>query len=164
MAGTICLYRLDTTGQTESNAPEKIEFDGNASAPDSRSHIENYNVTMTLVTQENPVPDTNNPSGLQDTGLAVVQYEIVGFFNSTSSTAGAIALFRDWLREEKTNTSLPFGRFGIRNDRRAEFDVVSSATKGLILEHFEITEEYEYIGRTEFTARLRYNGAISGLG
>ena len=158
--GNICIFR----DGAETSASEKVDFDGDSATPDARSHIETYNVTMTLVTQENPVPDTNNPSGLQDTGLAIVQYEITGFFDGTGGTALGIAQFRDWLREDKTSTSYPFGRFGIRNDQRAEYNVVSSATKGLMLEHFETHDEYEYTGRTGFTIRLRFNGAISGLG
>ena len=158
--GIICIFR----DGAETSATEKVDFDGDSATPDARSHIETYNVTMTLVTQENPVPDTNNPSGLQDTGLAIVQYEITGFFDGTGGTALGIAQFRDWLREDKTSTSYPFGRFGIRNDQRAEYNVVSSATKGLMLEHFETHDEYEYTGRTGFTIRLRFNGAISGLG
>ena len=163
--GNICIFR----DGVETSATEKIDFDTSTSngvsiTPDARSHIETYNVTMTLVSQENPVPDTNNPSGLQDTGLAVVQYELTGFFDGTGSTALGIAQFRDWLREDKTNATYPFGRFGIRNDQRAEYNVVSTSTKGLMLEHFEVTEVYEYTGRTEFTVRLRFNGDITGLG
>ena len=158
--GNICIFR----DGVETSATEKVDFDGDSATPDAKSHIETYGVTMTLVTQENPVPDSNNPSGLQDTGLAVVQYELTGFFDGTGSTALGIAQFRDWLREDKTNPTYPFGRFGIRNDQRAEFNVVSTSTKGLILEHFETNEEYEYTGRTGFTIRLRFNGDISGLG
>ena len=158
--GNICIFR----DGVETSATEKVDFDGDAVVPDAKSHIETYNVTMTLVTQENPVPDTNNPSGLQDTGLAVCSYEITGFFDGTGGTALGIALFRDWLREDKTNATYPFGRFGIRNDQRAEYNVVSTSTKGLMLEHFETNEEYEYTGRTGFTVRLRFNGDITGLG
>ena len=158
--GNICIFR----DGVETSATEKVDFDGDSATPDAKSHIETYNMTMTLVTQENPVPDTNNPSGLQDTGLAVVQYEITGFFDGTGGTALGIAQFRDWLREDKTTSSFPFGRFGIRNDQRAEFDVVPETTQGLMLEHFETHDEYEYTGRTGFTVRLRFNGDISELG
>ena len=158
--GNICIFRDDV----ETSATEKIDFDGDSATPDARSHIETYNVTMTLVTQENPVPATNNPSGLQDTGLATVQYEITGFFDGTGGTPLGIALFRDWLREDKTSSSFPFGRFGIRNDQRDEYNVVPTSARGLMLEHFETGDEYEFTGRTPFTIKLRYNGDISGLG
>ena len=160
--GNICIFRDSV--ETDASATNKIDFDGDSATPDARSHIETYNVTMTLVTQENPVHDTNNPSGLQDTGLAVVQYEITGFFDGTGGTPLGIRNFRNWLREDKTSTSFPFGRFGIRNDQRDEFDVVPTTTKGLMLEHFETQDEYEFTGRTPFTIRLRFNGDISGLG
>ena len=158
--GNICIFR----DGVETSATEKVDFDGDSATPDAKSHIETYGVTMTLVTQENPVPDSNNPSGLQDTGLAIVQYEITGFFDGTGGTPLAVAQFRDWLREDKTNATYPFGRFGIRNDQRAEYNVVSEATQGLMLEHFETNDEYEYTGRTGFTVRLRFNGDISGRG
>ena len=160
--GNICIFRDGV--ETSAGALDKIDFDGDSATPDARSHIETYNVTMTLVVQENPVPDTNNPSGLQDTGLAIVQYEITGFFDGTGGTPLGIRNFRNWLREDKTSTSFPFGRFGIRNDQRDEFDVVPTTTKGLMLEHFETQDEYEFTGRTAFTVRLRFNGDISGLG
>jgi len=160
--GNICIFRDST--ETLASATDKIDFDGDSATPDAKSHIETYGMTMTLVTQENPVPDTNNPSGLQDTGLAIVQYEITGFFDGTGGTPLGIRNFRNWLREDKTSTSFPFGRFGIRNDQRAEFDVVPTTTEGLMLEHFETQDEYEYTGRTSFTARLRFNGNITNLG
>ena len=159
MAGTICIY----IGTSESG--DRVEFDGTAATPDAYSHISNYKVIMSLVTQENPNPNTNNPNSLQDTGLAVVEYEITGFFDAkTDSTPAAIAQFRDWLREPKTTTLLPFGQFGIRNDRRPEYDLVPSADEGLILEHFECDEDYEFIGQVPFNIKLRYNGDISALG
>jgi hypothetical protein len=160
--GNICIFRDGV--ETSAGALDKIDFDGDSATPDARSHIETYNVTMTLVTQENPVPDSNNPSGLQDTGLAIVQYEITGFFDGTGGTPLGIRNLRNWLRQDKTSTSFPFGRFGIRNDQRDEFDVVPQTTQGLMLEHFETNDEYEYTGRTGFTVRLRFNGDISGLG
>ena len=91
--GNICIFR----DGVETSATEKVDFDGDSATPDAKSHIETYNVTMTLVTQENPVPDSNNPSGLQDTGLAIVQYEITGFFDGTGGTPLGIRNFRNWL-------------------------------------------------------------------
>ena len=170
--GNICIYRLTSSGSSndhETDVTDKVEFDtsqtnGAAVVPDAKSHVNTYNCVLTLVVQENPVPDTNNPSGLQDTGLAVVQYELTGYFDNTGGNAGAIAYFRNWQREDKTNSVYPFGRFGIRNDTRYEFNVRPTATNGLILEHLEINEDYEYQGRTTFTAKLRYNGDIVRLG
>ena len=168
--GNISIYRLtNTSTTTETSVTDKVEFDtsatnGASTTPDAKSHVNTYNCVLTMVTQENPVPDSNNPSGLQDTGLAIVQYEITGYFDNTSGNAVGIAYFRNWQREDKTNSDYPFGRFGIRNDVRSEFNVRPTATNGLILEHFEVNEEYEYQGRTTFTAKLRYNGDIVRLG
>ena len=168
--GNICIFRLTSGGgTTETAVTDKIEFDtsatnGASTQPDARSHIETYKVILSLVTQENPNPNTNNPNSLQDTGLAVVEYELSGFFDSTGGTANAIEDFRDWLTSAKTDSAYPFGRFGIRNDQRDEYNVVPTSARGLMLEHFETGDEYEFTGRTPFTVKLRYNGDISGLG
>ena len=159
--GTICLF---TANETSGIAGTKIEFDGDADTPDSRSHISSYKVIMSLVTQENPNPNTNNPNSLQDTGLAIVEYELTGYFDEKEGTAGGIAYFRNWLRQAKTSASLPFGGFGIRNDVKPEFDITPTANAGFILEHFECNEDYEFLGRVPFVAKLRYNGDITVLG
>ena len=101
--GNICIFRLTSgAGTTETAVTDKVEFDtsssnGVSTQPDARSHIETYKVVLSLVTQENPNPNTNNPNSLQDTGLAVVVFELTGFFDSTGGTAGAIEDIRDWL-------------------------------------------------------------------
>ena len=40
---------------------------------------------MSLVAQENPLPDSNNPNPLQDTGLAIMTFEIQGYFDETDA-------------------------------------------------------------------------------
>ena len=158
--GTICIFTTNESG----GAGTRIEFDGDGDTPDARSHISNYKVIMSLVTQENPNPNTNNPNSLQDTGLAIVEYELTGYFDEKDGTASGIAYCRNWLREAKTSASLPFGIFGIRNDVKPEFDLTPSADEGLILEHFECNEDYEFLGRVPFVIKLRYNGDITALG
>mgnify|MGYP003301987201 CR=1 FL=1 len=91
--GNISIYRLtNTSNTTETSVTDKVEFDtsatnGASTTPDAKSHVNTYNCVLTMVTQENPVPDSNNPSGLQDTGLAIVQYEITGYFDNTSAVS-----------------------------------------------------------------------------
>jgi len=172
--GNICIFRLTSSGSSndgETDVTDKVEFDTSANGshgasvtPDAKAHVDNYSVTMTLVTQENPVPDSNNPSGLQDTGLATVLFEITGYWDESAGTSTGVAYFRNWQREDKTNSAYPFGRFGIRNDERYEYNVTPTSTSGLILEHFEITDDYEFGAKSNFVAKLRFNGLISGLG
>ena len=137
---------------------------------------------MSLVAQENPLPDSNNPNPLQDTGLAIMTFEIQGYFDETDalntgtgSSAETIEQLRDWLRADKTNSVFQFGCFGMINSHRTEFTVIPQSTThdedayddrncGLILEHFELNQDYEFIGKTGFICRFRYNGDISGLG
>ena len=122
------------------------------------------------------LPDSNNPNPLQDTGLAIMTFEIQGYFDETDtantgtgSSSETIEQLRDWLREDKTNSVYTFGCFGITNTLRPEFNVEpdhdgETNERGLILEHFEINQDYEFIGKTGFLCRFRYNGDILGLG
>jgi hypothetical protein len=146
--GNICIFR----DGSETSVSDKVEFDtsptnGASTQPDARSHIDNFKVVLSLVAQENPNPDSDNPNSLQDTGLAIVEYEISGYFDASGGTPAAIEDIRDWMTNPKTTAN-----------------VTPASTYGLILEHFEIQDDEEYTAKTAFIIRLRYNGAISGLG
>lgn len=174
MAQKITIYRLLTDGQTAGSPESSVKFDGTSVADGKYNHIIDYKTVMSLVAQENPLPDSNNPNPLQDTGLAIMTFELSGYFDETNSantgtgsSTEAIEQLRDWLREDKTNSVYTFGCFGITNTLRSEFNVEPNHTGdqcGLILEHFEINQDYEYIGKTGFLCRFRYNGDIDGLG
>jgi|TARA_R110000824_G_scaffold137679_4_gene302245 hypothetical protein len=176
MAQKITIYRLLTDSQTAGSPESSVKFDGTTLADGKYNHIIDYKTVMSLVAQENPLPDSNNPNPLQDTGLAIMTFELSGYFDETNSantgtgsSTNAIIQLRNWLRQDKTNAVYPFGCFGITNTLRSEFNVEpdhvgETYERGLILEHFEINQDYEYIGKTGFLCRFRYNGDINGLG
>jgi len=161
--GTISIFRLTTTGQTETAVSDKIEFNGDAVVPDAKSFIQNVRPIFSVVGQENETPDSNNPSLLDETGLAFMGLEITGYFKGNEATRPlAIRNIRNWFKADKTNSDFPFGRFGFRNDVDDEFDVTPSATWGYILEHFEIDLSYPTRDH-KFIIKLRFNGDITGL-
>ena len=174
LAAKIILYRLTATSDTKDNTTDKVEFDGTDQESGKYNHVIDYKTIMSLVAQENPLPDSNNPNPLQDTGLATMTFEIQGYFDETGNPTGdynptwAIEKMRDWLRQDKTNSDYTFGRFGITNTLRPEYDVEpdhdTDKENGLILEHFELNQDYEFIGKTGFICRFRFNGTISRLG
>jgi len=182
MAQKLTIYRLLTNSQTTASPESLVKFDGTTLADGKYNHVIDYKTTMSLVAQENPLPDSNNPNPLQDTGLAIMTFEIQGYFDETDtantgtgSSSETIEQLRDWLREDKTNTVFQFGVFGIINSHRTEFNIIPQSTThtdndydnrncGLILEHFELNQDYEFIGKTGFVCRFRYNGDITGLG
>lgn len=174
MAQKITIYRLLTDVQTAGSPESSVKFDGTTLADGKYNHIIDYKTIMSLVAQENPLPDSNNPNPLQDTGLATMTFELQGYFDETDalntgtgSSTEAIEQLRDWLREDKTNAVYSFGCFGITNTLRSEFNVEPDHTgnqRGLILEHFELNQDYEFIGKTGFICRFRFNGDINGLG
>ena len=109
-------------------------------------------------------------------------FEIQGYFDETDtantgtgSSSETIETLRNWLRQDKTNTVFQFDVFGIINSHRTEFNIIPQSTPhtdndydnrncGFILEHFELNQDYEFIGKTGFVCRFRYNGDITGLG
>ena len=182
MAQKLTIYRLLTDSQTTASPESQVKFDGDTLADGKYNHIIDYKTIMSLVAQENPLPDSNNPNPLQDTGLAIMTFEIQGYFDETNSantgtgsSSDTIETLRNWLRQDKTNSVYQFGCFGMINSHRTEFTVIPQSTThtdddydnrncGLILEHFELNQDYEFIGKTGFMCRFRYNGDITGLG
>ena len=165
--GTISIYRVTATPatDTETEVTDKVEFNGTQTTPDAKSFITRLKPTMTIIGQENPNPDSNNPNSIDETGLAFVGLELWGYFDGTSGTRPiGITSFRNWMKEDKRNTTFPFGRFGFRNNISDEWNVVPTTTYGYLLEHFETDEEYgKSNGKIEFYCKLRYQGAITGL-
>lgn len=161
--GEISIFRFTTSGTTETATSDKVEFNGDAIIPDEKSFIQTIKPIMSLVGQENDTPDSNNPSLLDETGLAFVGLEIVGYFKGNESLRPfAINTLRNWMQADKTNSDFPFGRFGIRNDIDGDFDLVPTATEGYILEYFDVV--YDYTNRDyKFLIKLRFNGDITSL-
>lgn len=163
--GTISIYRVTATPatDTETEVSDKVEFNGDAAVPDTLSKIQSIKPIMTIIGQENETPDSNNPSLLDETGLAFVGLEISGYFKGNeSSRPKAPRTFRNWMKADKKNSDFPFGRFGFRNSIDNEFDLVPSAIAGYILEHFEYESNYRNRDY-QFFAKLRFQGDIAQL-
>lgn len=162
--GTISIYRLTSTGQTETLISDKVEFNGDAVTPDARSFIQIIKPIMSIVGQENDTPDSNNPSLLDETGLQFVGLEITGYFKGNESARPiAIRSIRNWMKQtDKTNADFPFGRFGFRDDSGNEFDLVPSSSSGYIMDHFDY-DDHKTNKDIKFFIKLRFQGDITDL-
>ncbi|KKL11900.1 hypothetical protein LCGC14_2541160 [marine sediment metagenome] len=92
--GNISVYRFTTDGQTETALAEgeKVEFDtsitnGVATTPDALSHVDFVKITMERIHTEQPIPGSNDPINIQDTGLGVVTVKLTGYFAENTGTA-----------------------------------------------------------------------------
>ena len=161
--GIISIFRFANPTDTETTISDKIEFNGDAATPDAKSFIKTVKPIMSIVGQENDTPDSNNPSHLDETGLAFVGLEITGYFKGNEPLRPfAIRNIRNWMKEAKKNDDFPEGRFGFRNNIDNEFDLVPSSTSGYILEHFEC--EFNYSNRDyPFLIKLRFQNEITDL-
>lgn len=162
MAGTASIFRIDSNGDTEASARtanQIIEFNGTGLNPDDRSNVTSFRANYLEDISMHPNPN-RHLTQIQDGKLGTVEFEIQGVFTMPISSAGAIARFHNWMKADKTNSSLPYGRFGIRYDNMSQFDLTPSSTIGLILYQFEVFDVDEFQGKASFVARLYRNGSI----
>lgn len=163
--GEFSIVRFTNSTDTETAISDKLEFNGDALTPDARSKIQHVIPIFSVPAQENETPDSNNPNSLDETGLAFFGIEITGYFIGNESLSPlAIRLLRGWWKtDKKVPTDFEFGRFGFRNNKNNEFDLVPSASSGYVLEHFEVDLDYTTGNRFPFVIKLRFNGAIADL-
>ena len=172
--GNISIYRFTTDGQTETGITDKVEFDTSASngaavTPDNKSHVDFVKVTMEKIHTEQPIPGSNDPINIQDTGLGIVTVKLTGFFDESTGTALAIDDIATWMVQANQNTALSKGRFGLRMDERPEFNALPDGTspnaRGYNLITFELGDiEAEFPAIIPFIIILQYNGDITQLG
>ena len=157
-AGTAAVFRIDTTGDTEATAKtanQIIEFNG-GNNPDALASTDSLNVHLIEDVSLHPNPN-RHLTQIQDGKLGLKEITLRGHFK-TPSSAGGIAKFNNWMIQDKTNASLPFGRFGLRYDNMSQFDLTSSATIALMLYDFEVEDVVEYQDKATFAARFYTNG------
>lgn len=172
--GNISIYRFTTDGQTETGISDKVEFDtsasnGAATTPDAKSHVVFVKIIMEKIHTEQPIPGSNDPINIQDTGLGTVTVTLNGFFDESAGTALAIDDLATWMVEANQNTALSKGRFGLRMDKRPEWnakpDGTSPNARGYNLITFELGEiDTEFPQIIPFIIVLQYNGDIAQLG
>lgn len=158
VAGTASIFRIDTTGETEITAEvanQTVEFNGGGN-PDSRSYIDSLEVSLIEDVSLHPNPN-RHLTQIQDGKLGTKEVIVKGFFK-TPDSAGGILKFNNWMIQDKTNASLPYGRFGLRYDNMSQFDLTPSSTVGYILYDFKVKNVEEFQNKAVFEARLYLNG------
>lgn len=166
MADPSSIFRIDATGQTEENAytgtglvgdiAQIVEFNNTGLVPDDQSNITSLEVNYKSDLSIHPNPATHL-SLIQDGKLGTIEIIINGIFTSPK-TAGGIQKIQSWMIEDKTNTSLPFGRFGLRYTNMPQFDLVPTATTAYYLYDFIVKDVEEFQAKATFQIRLYKNG------
>lgn len=160
MAGTGAVYRIDTTGDTEATARtanQIIEFGTGATNPDAKSFIEAFNVQWIEDTSRHPNPK-KALDNIQDGLLGTREVILRGWFEDPDNASGP-AKISTWMKEAKTNASLPFGRFGIRVDDFSTIgDQTPSATVGYLLFDAELDIPPDHPYECNFTLKFYLTG------
>lgn len=159
--GTVAIFRIDTNGDTETTATaanEIVEFNTGATNPDARSKASSVSIHQIEDISIHPNPN-RHLAQLQANKLGTEEIVITGHFEQPKN-AGGIAKFLNWMRNDKTNASLPNGRFGIRDDNMSQINLTPSTTIAYILFDFQCDDIEEFQKKANFTARLYRNGAV----
>jgi hypothetical protein len=158
MAGSSCIYRLDTVGQNESTAPSsnKIEFNL-GTVPDARGNVVSSNVHYVRDVSMHPNPK-RSLNIIQDGGLGTKEVTVIGYFTDpVGAASGALVIFDNWMRNKATNASLPYGRFGLRLNDAAVHDFTPFASGGYILYDVYTERVEDSPNEVMFIAKLYLN-------
>ena len=143
MAGTGAIWR---DNNVEGSSSDKIEFDTGAT-PDALSKFGDITIRIPagLAFLKKPKGQVNT---IQDTFVKGVQYRIVGWVEDPT-TSGYPDKSKIWGMEKKTTiATFPKGRFGLRLDDFADFNVRPNANRGIMLGDIE----WHFIAGEKFKA------------
>lgn len=159
MAGTAAIFRIDASGDTEVTAAginQIIEFGTGATNPDAKSFIESAWIHWLedISTHKNPKKALDKK---QDGQLADRELVVTGWFEDPDNAAG-IARISTWMKDPKTNASLPNGRFGVRIDDLSTLDINPSVTVAYLLHDAIIEIPPDHPFEANFTLKFWLNG------
>jgi hypothetical protein len=158
LAGNSSIYRIDTTGQNEAWAVTNnqiIEFNSGA-APDDRGNIISTNVLYLRDVAVHPNPK-RSLNVLQDTLAGTKEVTITGYFEDPIGSGTSQSLLDTWMLNKATNSSLKFGRFGLRLDDATTHNLVPDATGGYILHYLYTERPEDSPDEVTFVAKLYLN-------
>jgi hypothetical protein len=160
MAGSGSIFRIDADGDTEADArtaSQIIEFNG-GTVPDTTGRITDPSIRWGRSVSFHTNPQRTLDQ-VQDNKLSFKEVVISGYFVDHDATVGPDK-FDSWFKEDGTNASLPFGRFGIRMDDFASNsnNLVPTSTKGYILYEAEVHKTEVPHDQVTFIAKLYRNG------
>jgi len=156
---TDIIFRFTSPGDTIGGLSdsEKIEFNA-GSIPDATGRSISSAFRMSRDTNIHPNP-RRVLNQIQDSLLGLTDITITGYFVSHASTLGP-KNFYNWQREDGTNASLPFGRFGLQIPSFANglLDQTPTATTAYLLYDIDVQDVDDPRDKVPFIARFYLNG------
>ena len=164
--GDISLYwmpDIPETNTSEDNISDKIEFNGDAEIPDSRSGTLSTEIN---VRRRRPKLDNAFEENVikQDGGFEGSTYTINAIFDESTGTALALARLRNWLgRSNVVRGHFKHGRIGIRNNYRPEFNLIPNNDAGFKLQDVRLKLPSNE-ARVDATIVLEFSGTPTRFG
>jgi len=154
MAGSASIFRITTTGDTEATARtanQIIEFNDGTN-PDARSFLETarWHWIEDTSLHPNPLKALNK---IQDGLLGTRELILTGWFEDPDNAVGIVRI-SNWMKEAKTNASLPNARFGVRIDDLSNLDINPSASTAYMLYDAEVEIPRDHPFEANFTLKL----------
>jgi len=157
MAGNTRIWRDSNTVPIT----DIVEFNDNAALPDATGGVMQTQITLTSAIAINEKPK-GKLDELQDTGFATLSFQITGTVENPTNSA-IPALIKQWMIDDKTTDTYPFGRFGIELDDFPDYDIHPNSNRGAILADWSWVREGQTRGKAAFVATVRFNANLTGL-
>tara|TARA_R110000824_G_scaffold12908_2_gene56345 strand:- start:1961 stop:2458 length:498 start_codon:yes stop_codon:yes gene_type:complete len=135
-----------------------VEFNGGA-RPDDSGSITNVDVSLISAVSVNPKPK-GQLDEIQDTGFSSLTWKITG---AISLSSGIPVIIKEWLLEDKTTATRPFGRFGVSLTDFPTHNVHPNGDRGCIITDWTWIRGGEVNGMAAFTCTIRFNSNLAGL-
>ena len=160
-AAQSAIWRATSSGTeptTQNGNEDIIEFNS-GSVVNNNGVLIQTKFTLSSSVAVNELPGAVDK--LQDTGVQGITIYVTGSIEDPK-TGGLDPAhkFKQWMLEDKTNSSFPKGRFGLRLDDFDALDLTPGTNRGYILSNIEFIRDGETKGKLQFVATLRFNGTI----
>lgn len=142
----------------ETNTPNYIPFD-ETSITDNNNFIfsSEFNIRSSIPESERVFAFNND---VQSMGLDGVDMIITGLISKSKSNPNLNKLLT-WLTESQNFTGFNKGRFSIRMDNFPDFNVNSSATRGLYIGNVKLVVQQDMPNKIGFVIPLRIGGDLT---
>jgi len=160
MASNSAIWRATSLGPEADNSSDIIEFnDLTLNVPHG---ITQSQTTLTTAIGVNPKPKEKLDE-LQDTGFSSATVVITGSIRNPHLEYPSINqahILKRWMIEDKTNSSFPYGKFGLRMDDFPVFDLTPTSTLGYIISDVIFVRDGEIKDKLNVVITLRLNGDV----
>ena len=163
---TVALWEVQASAgngtESTATATHTQLFNPDSRKPSDGAYVTNFDIEFRRAVPEVEAVAVDN-NELQDMGIHGLDVVITGLSGDTDNdtTANMVNKFSKWLQDGNTTTLFTKGRFGLRNDRAPQWNVVPTSTYGYHIMSINLRYVGEKKDLVEFTIKLALGGDIA---